>query len=194
MRLMAKWLVVAVVGAGVASTACSAATVADDEAPAVSDTPIDPKDEGNSYDGWTQEPMAAYDGCSGTYSISHWLTRGWGDATRAGGACWTYPSSSSCSSDTTCTAEARSVYGSSAFGYCYAGSCYARPGAPSTYCVTGSNRDPGVLQRFDIPGPGINGYAVGCMSKAAGPNSACGGTNSSLYMRYVTTPYYYPYC
>ena len=26
-------------------------------------------------------------------------------------------------------------------------------------------------------------YALGCMTKTAGPNTACGGSNPSLYMR-----------
>jgi hypothetical protein len=41
----------------------------------------------------------------------------------------------------------------------------------------------------------ITSYALGCMTKAAGPNTACGGTDTSLYMRSVTTTYYdYSWC
>jgi hypothetical protein len=41
-----------------------------------------------------------------------------------------------------------------------------------------------------IPGFATSPYVgLGCMTKTAGPNTACGGTNTSLYMRLVVQIY-----
>jgi hypothetical protein len=173
-----------IVGAGVALSACASETPAEDDAPLALNDAIDPRDEGTSYNGWTQFADAYYDQCASLYGVRSILTRSSGDWTRGGGVCFVMPMGESCSSDSTCLTSAQSMYGSSAWGYCYSGSCYGRPGSQGTYCTLNPDRSSGsTLNKNDLPWIPMNGAALGCMTKTAGPNTACGGTNTSLYMR-----------
>jgi hypothetical protein len=177
---------VVVVGALLSPACVSEPTT---EAPKAALDSIDERDEGTTYNGWWQAPTLQYD-CEIGVFLTHQLTRSSGDDTRGGGACFVSRTGASCSSDTTCTSQAQATWGGAAYGYCYAGECYQRPGAQSSYCALNPNRSPGTL--FAYP-PTVffdgNDFALGCMTKTAGPNTACGGTEGSSYMRTVSPLY-----
>jgi hypothetical protein len=164
-------------------SACAAEPLHDREAPETTLESLDEADQGTSYNGWSQSVYASYNWCMSVGSFDHTLSRSSGDSTRGGGGCAVeWQSGSSCSADSTCVASAQSMYGASAYGYCYSGQCYLRPGSQATYCSLNANRSPGTVTGLVL---GSAQHVVGCMTKTAGPNTACGGTNTSLYMRSV---------
>jgi hypothetical protein len=190
MQRIAVWGISLSLAALVGLSACAST-----EAPAEADAPeatlddaIDERDEGTSYNGWTQTADVRLNLFVNAYIMTHTFTRSSGDATRGGGGCFVIRKpGTSCSSDATCTTAAQAQYGASAYGYCYSGVCYSRPGGQSPYCALAPNRSPGVVNALwgaDPYAPWTNNeFVVGCMTKTAGPNPACGGTNTSLYMR-----------
>jgi hypothetical protein len=146
-------------------------------------------DEGYSYNGWTQSIVASQETSYGWVNAEQTFIRDYGDNARGGGVCLVqHVSGSSCSSDPVCDSWAKGTYGGTAYGYCYSGSCFARPGSGATYCSMSPNRSLAtnnlVAQAFTTSYGG-NWHALGCMTKAAGPSAACGGTDTSQYMRHV---------
>jgi hypothetical protein len=168
----------------VAASACATENTDESDAPIASLEALEERDEGTSYNGWTQSLAAEVYTVMGISVFNHTLTRSYGDATRGGGACFVTSTGSSCSSDATCLASAQATHGAAAWGYCYANQCYTRPGAQASYCSMSPNRSAGTVQGVWLM-PYSTNYALGCMTKTAGPNTACGGTNGGLYMRTV---------
>jgi hypothetical protein len=172
-------------------TACAAepAEVAAADAPEIETDSVSSQDEGTSYNGWAQDPYGILQFCYGNLVLGSYLGRSYGDETRGGGACFVRRTTTGCSADSTCLGVAQAQWGASAYGYCYQGTCYSRPGGQATYCALNPNRGPGYLYTYVAAGAeiGFDGtdFALGCMTKTAGPNTACGGTNGSLYMRTV---------
>jgi hypothetical protein len=178
-----------VLGAGAALylVACSKSPeVASDDAPEAAMDAIDPRDEGTDWNGWSQEAFVMVNVCGGGPNwLWHNLNRSWGDATRGGGVCLVANYGSACSTDAECHASATAGWGPSVYGYCYQGNCYARPGSQGDWCVLNPNRAPGQLNRT-IAGSSSY-FALGCMTKNAGLNAACGTTNTSQYMRTLSS-------
>jgi hypothetical protein len=175
--------------AALCATACTAERADENaDAPSIASETLDERDEGTTYNGWSQYAFGQWELYSSVFYVASWLNRSSGDATRGGGTCFVRRTGTGCSSDATCTSLAQSTYGASAYGYCYSGVCYNRPGSQASYCALNPNRAPGFIQ-VDPPRSAVatdgNDYALGCMTKTAGPNTACGGTNGSLYMRMV---------
>jgi hypothetical protein len=172
--------------AALAVTACAAETAPTNEAPEASLDTLDSEDEGTSYNGWSQHVWGTLYVNTYYATINSGFTRSYGDATRGGGACLVRQTHISCSDDSNCLFHAQSSYGSSAWGYCYSGACYLRPGDQSL-CTLSPNRAAGGL--FLGAGIDVTGseHILGCMTKNGGPNTACGGTNTSLYMRTVNS-------
>jgi hypothetical protein len=178
---------------GLGVSACATETASDgEEAPAADLDAVDPADQGESYNGWTQYAFGNY--CTDLFNYArfgHYLVRSSGDTTRGGGGCYVKWTGVGCGSDDPCIANAQAQYGSGAWGYCYSGTCYSRPGVQSIYCALGPNRSDGsMLMGGGQESMNANSAVVGCMTKTAGPNTACGGTNASLYMRTLTTSWY----
>jgi hypothetical protein len=151
--------------------------------------PIEQTD-GYSYNGWHQFPIAWFNYESTAVSVSSHFTREYGDATRGGGFCLVYArTAATCSADSDCLSAAQTQFGASAYGYCFSGTCYDRPGSQAAFCNVNPNRSPGAIagwQTSTVTYPNHGDPAVlGCMTKTAGPNTGCGGTNAALYMRYV---------
>jgi hypothetical protein len=159
-------------------------------APEVDSEGLDGQDNGATWNGWTQTPLWRIDLPNDNMEIRHTFTRSSGDATRGGGMCMvtlsgsanfqaptTCTDGSATQGDSLCTTAARNVWGSQAYGYCYGGYCYDRMGSQATDCLLGSNRSPGTVVDYR-PGAYTMGdqYALGCMTKTAGPNTACGCT------------------
>jgi hypothetical protein len=192
MQFVGKTVLGCAVTAAIAATACTAEeTATTGNAPEVAVDGLDESDFGDSYNGWTQYLSYSADLCRIQPDVmAHGLGRDYGDNTRGGGACAVRGGASGCSDDSPCIAEAQAWYGPSAYGYCYANSCYLRPGSQVDWCVMSPNRGAGSVLSLSF---GSIAYdAIGCMTKNAGPNTACGGTNASLYMRtWTTTSYYY---
>jgi hypothetical protein len=179
---------VGVFALGISAVACSA-SAANDEAPVAEVDALSAQDEGTDYNGWSQWAEFRMDLCSPGYNdfyIVHGLSRWDGDATRGGGGCAVYTPGTSCSVDSDCQAQATGTFGAAAYGYCYQGSCALRPGSQSDYCAMSPNRAAGELWKYKARADAqwISGV-LGCMTKTAGPNAACGGTNNGLYMRAV---------
>jgi hypothetical protein len=171
---------------------CSAdreAVDADNDAPDLALDTAAEADEGVSYNGWHQGIVASYEVSYGWVSAQHTFYRDYGDNARGGGVCLVQKViGSSCSSDPVCDSWAKGTHGGTAYGYCFAGECYARPGSGADYCGMSPNRSVTSnmsMSAFNISNV-MNWYALGCMTKNAGPNSACGGTDTSQYMRTVT--------
>jgi hypothetical protein len=188
-------------GMGIATAACSAEPASSEtESPDIFDDALSAQDEGTSWNGWSMSLSGWYS--VGGFPLNQWYSSGTfsrssGDLTRGGGTCAVYKRTvnpSSCTSDQACIDAAQAQFGSFAWGYCYQGACYDRVFAQSASCSTNPNRSPSswnspsqVLvvpaNHQTLPG-GL--FSLGCMTKTAGPNTACGGTNTSLYMRSVT--------
>jgi hypothetical protein len=177
------------------ATACAREEREDGATPEVALDSVDTRDEHTTYNGWTQYTSAWADIC-GTEpaGFEHDLVRSSGDSTRGGGACAVNYDGTACSSDTTCTSIAHASWGSQAYGYCFSGACYIREQGQAAWCVMNSNRAPGALGLSNI----TSTHVLGCMTKTAGSNTACGGTDSSLYVRTVSQSYWYhstsPFC
>jgi hypothetical protein len=172
-----------------------------EEAPDLAIEGLDESDEGTSWNGWSMSisGRVAYNG----FFTSMWSTgtfsRTSGDATRGGGVCTVVKriaNPASCTSDAACTTAAQAQWGAAAYGYCFAGSCYSRTGDQATYCTTNPARPPSTFTSPVTPALGLTDhvmwaagvvptYTLGCMTKTAGPNTACGGSNTGLYMRSV---------
>jgi hypothetical protein len=202
---MARWVKSVVVAMaigtlafGCVNTAESATDVVD--SPEVDTDGLESQDFGTSWNGWDMTVGASViNGGSVYYFVAQTLTfgRSFGDATRGGGICTVLQKSgSSCTNDaagdTACTTGAVAQFGAGAYGYCYNSVCYHRPGTAAAYCSQNPNRAPGSWTNvIATPStPIVAGYSavpltIGCMTKTAGPNPACGGTNQSLYMRTV---------
>jgi hypothetical protein len=192
-------LILALVTA-VASAACANATsTTDTDTPDLEDDGLLVQDEGTSWNGWTMSLSGFVS--AGGFPVNTWyssgtFTRTSGDATRGGGSCnvWKRTANpSSCTSDADCIGPAQAQFGSQAYGYCYAGSCYDRQQSQANGCSVNPNRAPSSwnapTQIVAVPPdhktfPGAC-FALGCMTKTGGPNTACGGSNTSLYMRAV---------
>jgi hypothetical protein len=183
---------VGVVAVALSASACAAEPVesTSDEAPTADLGAIDPQDEGSGYNGWLHETSIIVQANYGFTTLTNTFWRNGGEATRGGGGCYVVGTGAGCSSDATCLSSAQATYGASAWGYCYQGGCYARPGSQAAYCSLSPNRSPGQATNawFSISLAG-NQYGLSCLTKTGGPNTACGGTNTSLYMRYVTPAY-----
>jgi hypothetical protein len=167
-------------------SACTAEHSTEEDAPIVASETLGAADEGASYNGWTQSVYLRDEWCDGDPAyMAHSLTRTSGDDTRGGGACYVIANNTGCATDATCLTVAQSQYGSSAYGYCYQGSCYSRPGSQATYCVVNPNRGPGGVDKWLVGTTAMypSSFVIGCMTKSAGPNTACGGTDTSQYMR-----------
>jgi hypothetical protein len=183
-----------IVALAVGASACAAQNDANEateasDAPVASTDTIGESDEGTDYNGWSHTVTGYWGMYDGYYAIDSIFTRYYGDATRGGGMCYAVASGAGCSSDASCTAQAQAQYGGSAYGYCYSGSCYNRPGPQSGNCALSPNRAPGALT-ITPSSFSYYGVVIGCMTKTAGPNTACGGTDSSQYIRslgYITT-------
>jgi hypothetical protein len=177
--------------AAVAVSACAAEPAPEDEGAEATLPELDSlaeQDVGASWNGWTQNTIAGY--CidiAWQQWAYHELVRSYGDNSRGGGACLTIRRQplAYCSSDADCLGGAQSTYGGSAYGYCNEGVCHDRPGSQATYCGLSPNRGPGDLidAGWQVGQSFAHWFVVGCMTKTAGPNTACGGTNTSLYMR-----------
>jgi hypothetical protein len=186
---MKQFVVGGLAAAAVATTACSSEPAFEESPELATAANIEAQDEGWSYNGWEQLPAGWYGGDGNVYTWNYFV-RSYGDSTRGGGSCVVYHrDGSSCSSDATCLSAAQAQFGASAWGYCSGGACWSRPGSQAAYCSLGPNRTPGQYHN-----PAASEYApashtgpavLGCMTKTAGPNTACGGTNTSLYMRTV---------
>jgi hypothetical protein len=171
------------------SIACGNASPEASDAPEAAVDGLDESDVGTDYNGWSQSANVAINVCGmGPSFMWHNLSRSFGDATRGGGVCLVANYGSACSTDAECHASATAAWGPSVWGYCYAGNCYARPGSQADYCTLNPNRAPGQLMKYISPSS--SNYALGCMTKTGGPNTACGGTNTSLYMRTLTDNVY----
>jgi hypothetical protein len=189
-------IVVAVLVLAGGAVGCAPVTEQATSAPEVAAESVAPRDVGTSYDGWTQSLAYTISTSSGSGTYHHALSRASGDSTRGGGACAVVRQpGSSCSADDTCTTAAQNVHGPSAYGYCYSGECYFRPGAQASFCALNPNRSPGTLTGAPT-WYSDDDYVVGCMTKTAGPNTACGGSNASLYMRTMLAASYsdLPWC
>jgi hypothetical protein len=171
----------------------------DADTPEIANDTLVTADEGTAYNGWNQSAGFSYEPC---YDDTWYFQSmgGTGDASRGGGVCALSYNGTSCSNDSTCVSIAQSQYGASAYGYCYAGACYSRPGSQASWCTMSPNRASGSWLGNEVTQAQVNTYnlthAVGCMTKTAGPNTACGGTNASLYMRTMATytVWYTPPC
>jgi hypothetical protein len=164
---------------------CAAEQEQDDAPVATLDTAGE-ADEGTAWDGWTQSAAGNVSFGLGLTDFSHTLTRSSGDAIRGGGGCLVLKTASSCSADATCTTSAIATYGAGAWGYCYSGLCYNRPGTQSALCALNPSRAPGTVSKVIFGGYPTTARVLGCMTKGAGPNNtSCGSTNTSLYMRSV---------
>lgn len=161
---------------------CAAEGQGEGTAPAADVAGVDALDEGTSYNGWTQSMVAEIYPAMNFTRFEHTFTRSYGDATRGGGGCLLASTGNSCSADSTCIDQAKATWGSTAYGYCYQGACYARTGSQGNYCALNQNRSPGTLQGLWFSAYSVD-YALSCMTKAAGPSTNCGSTNTSLYMR-----------
>lgn len=165
---------------------CAAAEASNDQAPEVASESIDPQDEGTSYNGWS---MSAYGDVHVDYgyaNFGHYFGRSYGDSTRGGGSCFVHHAGESCTSDESCTTAAKANYGSSAYGYCYSGTCYTRAGSQGSSCSINSNSTPGYYGATVSSGsivPTGDYYVLGCMTKLSGPNTACGCTSSGTYLK-----------
>jgi hypothetical protein len=191
MNAFKKTGLVSMLLAGIGVTACAAEPTNEQEenAPEAVLDAADSQDEGTEYNGWSQSMFFTVQICVSGGGAAHTLTRSYGDATRGGGACYVERTTTSCSSDSTCLGVATAQYGGSAYGYCYQGTCYSRPGSQASWCANNPNRAPGhVYPPYQTNFSGT-GALLGCMTKTAGPNTACGGTNTSLYMRSVAPQY-----
>jgi hypothetical protein len=78
------------------------------------------------------------------------------------------------------------VWGSQAHGYCYSGACWYRAGSQASDCALSPNRTAGTLTKSVSTAMGYGYGVLGCMTKTSGPNTACGGTNTSLYVRTIS--------
>jgi hypothetical protein len=177
----------------IAVSACASEAPESSEAPTATMDQLEAADEGDSFNGWTQSGLVFVDlwQYSNNY-IYHNFARSFGDSTRGGGACFVRANGVSCSSDPSCTTIAQGTFGGAAFGYCYQGQCYSRPGSAATYCSQNPNRGPGFVTKGLTAGDVSNfdGAMIGCMTKTAGPNAACGGNNGAFYMRFLGGAYY----
>jgi hypothetical protein len=168
--------------AALMSVACAEKPVDEAEAPEVALEDVDMQDMGTSWNGWSQGAWVEIGFCSGINRITSDFARYSGDSTRGGGVCLVQQWGTACTNDSDCTAYGQSMLGPSVYGYCVSGSCNVRPGSQADWCTLNPNRGPGMLHKY--VGGGVSNYGVvGCMTKTAGPNTACGGTNQSLYMR-----------
>jgi hypothetical protein len=151
---------------------------------------------------WTQHPFGTY-GTSAPnhiYAINMGTTfvRYSGDLTRGGGTCLVLKrTSGACTQDSTCITEARNHFGEGAWGYCYNGMCYNRPGLQANFCTLNPNRSPGTYYSSNVTTSAFNNYysnpyMLGCMTKTAGPNTACGGTDPTKYEKVVIPLTYQP--
>jgi hypothetical protein len=165
--------------------ACAAPTTSEADAPEAALDSVSEQDEGASYNGWTQVGGGSYGLDSGSWGFSHVLQRSYGDNTRGGGACIVVQKGNTCSSDGDCMGLAQAEFGPAAYGYCYAGYCKSRPGGQAGNCTLNPNRGAGQLDLWGWGYYSSNPAILGCMTKTGGPNTACGGTNTSLYMRSV---------
>jgi hypothetical protein len=179
-------LIVILAASSLAVSACAAEPVSA-EAPETTLDSLDVADEGSTYNGWYQYAGGVYSTLTGTVTFHHGLTRFSGDTSRGGGACLVVETANTCSVDSDCLAGAQLFYGSSAYGYCYTGVCYSRPGSQATHCALNPNRSAAagnmLLTKPEYYADDRPYHAVACMTKTAGPNTACGGTNTSNYMR-----------
>jgi hypothetical protein len=164
---------------------------AESDAPDIALDTASEADEGDSYNGWSQGIIAYYEVSYGWVNASQTFYQNYGDSSRGGGVCLVQKVAGlSCSSDAVCLTWAKNTYGDAAkpWGYCYAGECYARPGSSDDLCKPHPNRSPAngnmTLDAFTISNTS-NWYGLGCMTKTAGPNGACGSEVPSLYMRHV---------
>lgn len=163
-----------------------AAAPPEEGAPSADTDALDFADEGSFHEGWSMNPVGVYNqgwGATEYWGVQYMRTSG--SETRGGGPCIVYKKiASSCSSDAQCAAAAP------LFGYCFAGECYTRPGSQPQACFVAQDRAPGFyVGQTDFPGGYLAGheevpYVLGCMTKAAGPSTACGGAPSG-YMRWV---------
>jgi hypothetical protein len=172
---------------------CSSEPVASEgSAPTIDEAALAVQDEATDYDGWAMYPLLSENCIDGTNGVHLNVQRTSGDSTRGGGSCFARSTGASCSSDTTCTSAAQAAYGSLAYGYCFQGSCYSRPGDANVYCARSPNITTsggyggvyGVLPSSSVQYDGFD-VSLGCLTKTAGPNTACGGTNGSLYIRWA---------
>jgi hypothetical protein len=149
-------------------------------APEVEDDLADVADFGSSYNGWMGSANGYLDLVARSVDLGVSFSRDYGDATRGGGACVITPGGGSCSQDSNCP-----VWYAGGYGYCMSGTCYQRPGSAADLCYQNPNNAPGSYYKFIpyVADTGTQLSLVVCMTKTAGPNTACGGTNSSLYMR-----------
>jgi hypothetical protein len=197
MKMMKRGTVLFVGLSVLAVTACSAEEPPPaGDAPVMEDTSVEVQDEGNAYNGWSQAPYSVWQLFCGNWVVGSQLVRSAGDATRGGGSCHVRRTTTSCSNDSTCIGLAQSTHGGSAYGYCYQGTCYTRPGGQSSYCALNPNRAAGYIWVHPPGGlydtgvapsgwPDAENFVLGCMTKTGGPNTSCGGSNTSAYMRYV---------
>jgi hypothetical protein len=177
-----KLLVLGATSSMLLSVACATSSAETSDAPDTELDALEESDIGTDYNGWNQDPNVAVNVCGmGPSFIWQNLNRSYGDATRGGGVCLVALYGTACSTDSECHASATAGWGPSVWGYCYSGFCYARPGSQADYCTLNPNRAPGQL--FKFISPSSSNFALGCMTKTAGPNMACAGTNTSLYMR-----------
>jgi hypothetical protein len=170
--------------------ACGTKPATDSEAPEAELDQLDESDEGTSYNGWIQFLYSMRDGCGvDAPYMEHVVYRSSGsESSRGGGACIVHQEGGACSSDATCLAAAQAYWGPSAWGYCYSGTCYTRSGSQAAQCVMNPNRP----HNNNIHMSNAGDYLLGCMTKTPGPNTACGGSNTALYVRTVamTNVYY----
>ena len=161
-------------------------------APEVEDVTLGEEDFGTSWNGWSISAYGERWWKEGETDFWVTFTRSFGDTTRGGGGCLVRRvPNSSCTSDSQCAFYPWSGDG---YGYCVRNVCYAPAGGQSTPCALGLNHTPGTTlfkavffpkADTDMNNLNYSHYTLTCMTKTAGPNTACGGTNTSAYMRDV---------
>jgi hypothetical protein len=161
---------------------CTAEPGSSEASPVVEDDNLEMSDYGYDYNGWYIDASGTNFSSLGYAEFDIWFTRpSPGDATRGGGGCLVKYDGTSCTTDANCPVS----YGNG-WGYCVQNKCWQRPGAQATFCGLGRENAPntGFTRTVDVPLYNTDTYGVlTCLTKTAGPNTACGGTETSLYMR-----------
>jgi hypothetical protein len=144
------------------------------------------RDLGTSYDGWSVYASGTNWRAYGYAELSvGFFKYGGDDDSRGGGGCLVRRVvGASCSVDADCPKGH-----ANGWGYCFYGACWQRAESQASWCALGPAQAHDSSVPMTVPVDLYNTDEWGiltCLTKTAGPNAACGGTDSSLYMRWVT--------
>jgi hypothetical protein len=171
-------------GAACLAAGCTSEATLEESSPDVDDGTLTEQDYGSSYNGWSLSAWGTNWRDFGYAEFYGSFTKSSGtDATRGGGVCFVKLIPGSCSTDANCGTPPTGWW-----NYCVQGQCWQRPGAQASWCGLGPANAPNAYHSKTVPVPQYNSDTwgvLGCLTKTAGPNTACGGTNTSLYMRHV---------